>query len=147
MKNKSKRQLGHDWLGPDGCQHGATAHQRWALLRCLRPVAESSERFSQGQGGRGFFTRRFGYLGYDPFIETGLKTPKGNETSCVAFFSPDVLISNGQKIKQHRLKLRKSQKQLAAELDVSQKTLRGWETDRWQPSALLKERIGICAGH
>jgi DNA-binding XRE family transcriptional regulator len=48
----------------------------------------------------------------------------------------------GQRIKQHRLKLRKSRKQFATELGVSQKTLWGWETDRWQPSALLKERIG-----
>jgi DNA-binding transcriptional regulator YiaG len=43
---------------------------------------------------------------------------------------------------QHRLKLRKSRKQFAAELGISQKTLWGWETDRWQPSELLKKRIG-----
>jgi DNA-binding XRE family transcriptional regulator len=49
----------------------------------------------------------------------------------------------GQKIRQHRLKLRKSRKQLALELSVSQKTPWGWETDRWQPSTLLKERIGV----
>ena len=82
------------------------------------------------------------YLGYDPFTETGLKTPKGKETPGVAFFSPDTPISYGQKIKQHRLKLRKSRKQFASELGVSVKTLWGWETNRWQPSALLKERIG-----
>jgi DNA-binding XRE family transcriptional regulator len=81
------------------------------------------------------------YLDYDPFNETGLKTPKGNEPSCVAFFSPDAPISMGQKIRQHRLKLRKTRKQYASELGVSVKTLWGWETDRWQPSALLKERI------
>jgi DNA-binding XRE family transcriptional regulator len=83
------------------------------------------------------------YLGYDPFSDPTLGSPKGNETSCVAFFSPDTPISSGQKIKQHRLKLRKSRKQLALELGVSQKTLWGWETDRWQPSTLLKERIGV----
>jgi len=49
----------------------------------------------------------------------------------------------GQKIKQHRLKLQKSRKQFAAELGVGQKTLWGWETNRWQPSKLLKERIGV----
>jgi DNA-binding XRE family transcriptional regulator len=83
------------------------------------------------------------YLGYDSFTETGLKTPKGNETSCVAFFSPDAPKTMGQKIKLHRLKMRKSRKQFASELGVSQKTLWGWETDRWQPSTLLKERIGV----
>jgi DNA-binding XRE family transcriptional regulator len=32
---------------------------------------------------------------------------------------------------------------LALELGVSQKTLWGWKTDRWQPSILLKARIGV----
>jgi DNA-binding XRE family transcriptional regulator len=49
----------------------------------------------------------------------------------------------GQKIKQRRLKMRKSRKQFASELGISQKTLWGWETDRCQPSTLLKERIGV----
>jgi transcriptional regulator with XRE-family HTH domain len=85
------------------------------------------------------------YLGYDPFTETGLKTPKGNETSCVAFFSPDAPLTMGQKIKQHRLKMRKSRKQFASELDISQKTLWGWETDRWKPSPLLEKRVSELA--
>jgi DNA-binding XRE family transcriptional regulator len=72
-----------------------------------------------------------------------LGSPKGNEPSWVAFFSPDAPLTMGQKIKQKRLKLRKSRKQLASELGVSQKTLWGWETDRWLPSALLKQRIGV----
>jgi DNA-binding XRE family transcriptional regulator len=83
------------------------------------------------------------YLGYDPFTIPTLGSPKGNEPSDVACFSPDAPISRGQKIKQHRLKLRKTRKQLALELGISQKTLWGWETDRWQPSTLLKERIGV----
>jgi transcriptional regulator with XRE-family HTH domain len=74
------------------------------------------------------------YLGCDPFTETGLKTPKGNETPCVAFFSPDASLALGQKIKLHRLKLRKTRKRLASELGVSIKTLWGWETNRWKPS-------------
>ena len=41
------------------------------------------------------------YLGYDTSTDPTLGSPKGNETSCVAFFSPDAPISNGQKIKQH----------------------------------------------
>jgi transcriptional regulator with XRE-family HTH domain len=83
------------------------------------------------------------YLGYDLFTDPTLGSPKRNETSCVAFFSPDAPISRGQKIKQHRLKLRKSRKQFALDLGISQKTLWGWETDRRQPSKLLKERIGV----
>jgi transcriptional regulator with XRE-family HTH domain len=81
------------------------------------------------------------YLGYDPFTDPTLGSPKRNEPSCVAFFSPDAPISNGQKIKQHRLKLRKSRKQFASELGISQKTLWGWETDRWQPSTLLADKF------
>ena len=89
-----------------------------------------------------FKPRLAAYLGYDPFTDPTLGSPKGNEPSCVAFFSPDAPISNGQKVKQHRLNLRKSRKQFASELGVSQKTLWGWETDRWQPSPLIKKRIG-----
>jgi DNA-binding XRE family transcriptional regulator len=40
-------------------------------------------------------------------------------------------------------KCRKTRKQLALELGVSLKTLWGWETNRWQPSALLREQIGV----
>jgi DNA-binding XRE family transcriptional regulator len=88
-----------------------------------------------------FQPRLIAYLGYDPFTNPMLGSPKGNEPSCVAFFSPDVSITMGQKIKQQRLKLRKSRKQFALELGVSQKTLWGWETDRWLPSAFCRKRI------
>jgi DNA-binding XRE family transcriptional regulator len=83
------------------------------------------------------------YLGYDPFTETGLKTAKSNEPSCVAFFSPDAPLTMGQKIRQHRLKMRKTRKQLASEFGVSQKTLWGWETDRWKPSTKGQKQISI----
>jgi transcriptional regulator with XRE-family HTH domain len=81
------------------------------------------------------------YLGYDPFTETGLKNPKGNETSCVAFFPPDAPITTGQKIKQHRLKLRKTRKQFASKLGVSTKTLWSWETGLRKPSIFVEKRI------
>jgi transcriptional regulator with XRE-family HTH domain len=81
------------------------------------------------------------YLGYDPFTNPTLGNPKGNEPSCVAFFSTDAPVSNGQKIKQHRLKLKKSRKQFASELGVSQKTLWGWETNQWQPSPQCRKRM------
>jgi DNA-binding XRE family transcriptional regulator len=81
-----------------------------------------------------FQPRLITYLGYDPFNDPTLGSPKGNEPSCVAFLSPDAPVTLGQKIKQYRLKLRKTRKQLALELGVSVKTLWGWETDRWQPT-------------
>ena len=62
-----------------------------------------------------FQPRLIAYLGFDPFIETGLKTPKGNETSGVAYFSTDAPVSIGQKIRHFRLKLRKARLQLANE--------------------------------
>ena len=37
--------------------------------------------------------------------------------------------------------MRKSRKQLAAELGISQKTLWGWETDRWEPTIQGQEQI------
>jgi DNA-binding XRE family transcriptional regulator len=88
-----------------------------------------------------FQPRLTAYLGYDPFNDPTLGRPKGNETSGVAFFSPEVLVTIGQKIRQHRLKLRKTRKQMALELGVSVKTLWGWETDRWQPTAQGKKQI------
>jgi transcriptional regulator with XRE-family HTH domain len=48
----------------------------------------------------------------------------------------------GERIKEHRFKLNKTRKQMAKELGISVKTLWGWETDRWQPTGLLKKRIG-----
>jgi DNA-binding XRE family transcriptional regulator len=49
--------------------------------------------------------------------------------------STDALVSFGQKMKQNRLRSWKTRKQMALELGVSPKTLWGWETDRWQPTA------------
>ncbi len=82
-----------------------------------------------------FQPRLIAYLGYDPFNDPMLGSPKGNETSCVAFLSMDAPVTIGQKIKRFRLKSRKTRKQLALELGISVKTLWGWETDRWQPTA------------
>lgn len=81
------------------------------------------------------------YLAYNPFINRTLGITKSNETSDVAYFSPDASATTGQKIKQYRLQLRKSRKQFAAELGLSIKTLWGWETNRWQPRASLWKRF------
>jgi DNA-binding XRE family transcriptional regulator len=88
-----------------------------------------------------FQPRIITYLGYDPFTETGLKKPQGNEPSCVAFFSPDAPVSIGQKIRHFRLKSRKTRLQLAKEWGISPKTLWGWESGRWEPSPMFKRRL------
>ena len=85
-----------------------------------------------------FQPRLIAYLGYDPFTDPTLGRPRGNETSYVAFLSIDTPVTLGQKIKQYRLKMRKTRKQMALELGISVKTLWGWETDRWQPTVLSR---------
>jgi len=89
-----------------------------------------------------FQPRLIAYLGYDPFTETGLKTPKGNETPCVAYFSQEAPVTIGQKIRNYRLKSRKTRLQLAKEWAISPKSLWSWETGIREPSSLLKMRIG-----
>jgi len=91
-----------------------------------------------------FQPRLITYLGYDPFIDPALGMPKGNETSRVAFLSPIHPISIGQQIRKWRMELKKTRKKLAQELGISVKTLWGWETDRRQPSSLMRLRV---AGH
>jgi DNA-binding XRE family transcriptional regulator len=88
-----------------------------------------------------FQPRLIAYLGYDPFTNPVLGKPKGNETSCIAILSPDAPVTTGQKIKNRRVKLKKTRKQLASEIGVSVKTLRSWETDRRQPTSEAQEQI------
>src|ERR1035438_5725476 len=82
-----------------------------------------------------FQPRLIAYLGYDPFTDPALGSPRGNEPRFVAFLSKNAPVTLGQKMMQNRLKLRKTRKQMASELGISVKTLWGWETDRWQPTA------------
>jgi DNA-binding XRE family transcriptional regulator len=93
-----------------------------------------------------FQPRLTAYLGYDPFTNPTLGSPKGNEPSCVAFLSKNAPVTLGQKMKQNRLKLRKTRKQMALELGISIKTLWGWETDRWQPTSVLARRVALILG-
>jgi DNA-binding XRE family transcriptional regulator len=88
-----------------------------------------------------FQPRLSAYLGYDPFTDPALGRPRGNEPPFVAFLSPDAPVTLGQKMKQNRLKLRKTRKQMAAELGVSAKTLWGWEIDRRQPTTQGQRQI------
>ena len=92
-----------------------------------------------------FQPRLIAYLGYDPFTGLTPGKPKSNEPSSVAFFSQDAPVSMGQRIIHHRLKMRKTRRQLASEWGVSVKTLWGWETNRWQPSSKsIKLVTGLC---
>jgi len=86
------------------------------------------------------------FLGYDPFTNPALGAPGGNETPSVASLSPDKPISLGRQIKRRRLELRKTRQQWAKEMGVSVKTLWSWETDRRQPSALLRAKLGRFLG-
>jgi transcriptional regulator with XRE-family HTH domain len=88
-----------------------------------------------------FQPRLIAYLGYDPFNDPALGRPKGNETSCAAFLSPNTPVTIGQKIKQRRLNSKKTRKQLAKELGISVKTLWGWETGRRKPTVHGQEKI------
>ncbi len=89
-----------------------------------------------------FQPRLIAYLGYDPFTETGLPNSKGNELLGVAYFSKNVPVSIGQKIRRFRFKSRKTRIQLAAEWGISPKSLWSWEAGIREPSSLLKKRIG-----
>ena len=91
-----------------------------------------------------FQPRLIAYLGYDPFTDPTLGSPKGNETSALPFLSPDAPVPIGQKIRHFRLKSRKTRQQLATEWGISAKTLWGWETGQREPSPLLKKRIDVC---
>jgi DNA-binding XRE family transcriptional regulator len=88
-----------------------------------------------------FQPRLIDYLGHDPFTGLTPGKPKSNETTCVAFLTQDTPVTLGQKMKQNRLKLRKTRLQLAKEWGISPKTLWGWESGRWEPSPMFKRRL------
>lgn len=81
------------------------------------------------------------YLGFDPFSDPALGRCKGNESKSVAFLSTGVPPTLGQRIIAMRYEMRKTRKQLAAELGVNPKTLWAWEKDRWRPSSKIMKRI------
>jgi transcriptional regulator with XRE-family HTH domain len=80
------------------------------------------------------------YLGYDPFNVPAVEMPKGNETHGVAFLALDSKATTGQRIRGWRIGLKKTRKQMAAEMGVSVKTLWGWENDLWLP-IFAKEKL------
>jgi DNA-binding transcriptional regulator YiaG len=81
------------------------------------------------------------YLGYDPFTNPALGSPKGNESSDVALLSSGERLTLGEQIRKRRLELRKTGTQSASDLGVSIKTLRDWETGRRSPLRRLQARV------
>jgi DNA-binding XRE family transcriptional regulator len=55
-----------------------------------------------------FQPRISAYLGYDPFTDPGLGSPKGNETKFVAILSPESPNSLGQRIIAECIKARQT---------------------------------------
>ena len=94
-----------------------------------------------------YWPRIVSYLGYDPFIDPALGRPKGNETHDVAFSSPQVVVTLGQKLVKRRLEMKKTRVECANELDVSIKTLADWERDRRSPRQSLKPQIAGFLGY
>ena len=86
------------------------------------------------------------YLGFDPFTNPALGSPKGNETRSVAFLPSGALANIGQAIIRHSIKMRKTRKQFAQELGVSPKTVWNWKTGRRHPSHVLRKRIVAFLG-
>ena len=81
------------------------------------------------------------YLGFNPFTNPTLGSPKGNERSGVAILSPKSSDNIGQAIIRHCMKARKTRKQAAKEMGLSPKTVWNWVTGRRQPNARLRARV------
>jgi transcriptional regulator with XRE-family HTH domain len=81
------------------------------------------------------------YLGYDPFTDPVLGRPTGNERSGVAALSSEAPKNLGESIRETRLQMRKTCNQLATEIGVDVKTLRGWESGEHQPIPNLLRRL------
>lgn len=81
------------------------------------------------------------YLGFDPFNDPALGSPKSNETKDVAFLTHETHPNFGQIIIRHCIKMRKTRRQFAKELGLSPKTIWNWKTGRRHPSTALGKRI------
>lgn len=86
------------------------------------------------------------YLGYDPFTDPALGSPKGNETEFVAILSPEAPDNLGQRIVLQSIKARMTRKEFARKLRLSPKTVWNWQTGRRQPSESLLRRISKLIG-
>jgi len=93
-----------------------------------------------------FQPRIIGYLGYDPFTDPALGSPKGNETKGVAILSPDAPDNLGQQIVAECIKARKTRKEFARKLGLSLKTVWNWVTGRRRPSRTLQQPVSKMMG-
>ncbi|HXA44033.1 MAG TPA: helix-turn-helix transcriptional regulator, partial [Candidatus Angelobacter sp.] len=75
---------------------------------------------------RAFQPRLIAYLGYDPFNDPMLGSPKGNEPSGVAFLSSGAPANIGQVIVNYCIEMRKTRKQFAKEIGIHVRTIRNW---------------------
>ena len=88
-----------------------------------------------------YWPRIIAYLGFDPFTDSTLGRPKGNETSSVAFLSSETPATIGQQIMKRLIEMRKTRSQFAAEIGISTKTLWNWERDRRKPCKSKLRRL------
>jgi DNA-binding XRE family transcriptional regulator len=87
-----------------------------------------------------YWPRIVKYLGHDPFDNPALGKPKSNESRDVASLLGQPKESLGHRLIARRMELMKSRAELAKQLGVSEKTLRGWEVNRRKPSKDLWDR-------
>jgi len=90
--------------------------------------------------------RLIAYLGYDPFNDSAVGRPKGNETIGVASLASPHSLPFGEEVRKRRLNLRLNRKECAQLLGVDVKILWGWESGRHLPAAELQERILTALG-
>jgi DNA-binding transcriptional regulator YiaG len=69
------------------------------------------------------------------------EVPNATNRQALPFYHQTPPITVGQKIKDFRLKSRKTRRQLAVEWGISPKTLWGWEANRRQPSESCRKRM------
>jgi DNA-binding XRE family transcriptional regulator len=88
-----------------------------------------------------FQPRIAAYLGFDPFTDPALGSPKGNETQVVAILSPGAPDNLGQRVVAESIKSRTTRKEFARKLGLSPKTVWNWKTGRRRPSRAISERV------
>lgn len=81
------------------------------------------------------------FLGHDPFTNPPLGAPPSNKPPGNAILGSNSAESLGQKIRTHRLSLRKTRKDFASELGVSVKAVWEWETNRRRPCPTMRNKI------
>lgn len=81
------------------------------------------------------------YLGFDPFTNPALGSPKSNKPFDVASLASNATGELAHQLHSTRVLLKKSRRQFAKILGICPKTIWGWETKRRTPSPMLQERV------